>query len=154
MKENIILAYLKREPAEFNIDEFLLLIGREELLTQEDEQQFIAQAQQGDTASMHRLLSAHMRFVVSLANQYKGEGLTLQKLVQVGVQGLEQAIMEYKMESEKPLIKFAVPVMRDVIYRYIGEAVKQYDTAREMSLKAFAEPSVRVAMQGIINGGA
>ena len=35
-----------------------------------------------------------------------------------------------------------------------GEAVKQYDTAGEMSLKAFAEPSVRVAMQGIINGGA
>ena len=34
-----------------------------------------------------------------------------------------------------------------------GEAVKQYDTAREMSLKAFAEPSIREAMQGIINGG-
>ena len=34
-----------------------------------------------------------------------------------------------------------------------GEAVKQYDTAGEMSLKAFAEPSVREAMQGIINGG-
>ena len=35
-----------------------------------------------------------------------------------------------------------------------GEAVKQYDTTGEMSLKAFAEPSVREAMQGIINGGA
>ena len=115
MKENAISAYLKREPAEFNIDEFLLLIGREELLTQEEEQQLIAQAQQGDTASMHRLLSADMRFVVSLANQYKGEGLTLQKLVQVGVQGLEQAIGTYDMASEERLIKFAVPMMRDVL---------------------------------------
>ena len=33
-----------------------------------------------------------------------------------------------------------------------GEAVKQYDTAGEVSLKAFAEPSVRVAMQGVIDG--
>ena len=62
--------------------------------------------------------------------------------------------MEYKPESEKLLIKFAVPMMRDVINRYIGGAVKQYDTAGEVSLKAFAEPSVREAMQGIINGGA
>ena len=119
MKENAILAYLKREPAEFNIDEFLVLIGREELLTQEEKQQLIVQAQQGDTESMHHLLSAHMRFVVSLANQYKGEGLTLQKLVQVGVQGLEQAIKTYDTTSEQILLKFAVPMMRDVIESFI-----------------------------------
>ena len=118
MKENAILAYLKREPAEFNIDEFLVMIGREELLTHEEEQSLIVQAQQGDTEAMERLLVADMRFVVSLANQYKGEGLTLQKLVQVGVQGLEQAIGTYDMASEERLIKFAVPMMRDVIHRY------------------------------------
>lgn len=118
MKENAILAYLKREPAEFNIDEFLVMIGREELLTHEEEQSLIVQAQQGDTEAMERLLVADMRFVVSLANQYKGEGLTLQKLVQVGVQGLEQAIKTYDMASEERLIKFAVPMMRDVLKAY------------------------------------
>ena len=118
MKENAILAYLKREPAEFNIDEFLLLIGREELLTHEEEQSLIVQAQQGDTEAMERLLVADMRFVVSLSNQYKGEGLTLQKLVQVGVQGLEQAIKTYDMASEERLIKLAVPMMRDVLKAY------------------------------------
>ena len=115
MKENAISAYLKREPAEFNIDEFLVMIGREELLTHEEEQSLIVQAQQGDTEAMERLLVADMRFVVSLSNQYKGEGLTLQKLVQVGVQGLEQAIGTYDMASEERLIKFAVPMMRDVL---------------------------------------
>jgi RNA polymerase primary sigma factor len=118
MKENAILAYLKREPAEFNIDEFLVMIGREELLTHEEEQSLIVQAQQGDTEAMERLLVADMRFVVSLSNQYKGEGLTLQKLVQVGVQGLEQAIKTYDMASEERLIKFAVPMMRDVLKAY------------------------------------
>ena len=119
MKENAILAYLKREPAEFNIDEFLVMIGREELLTQEEKQQLIAQAQQGDTASMHRLLSADMRFVVSLSNQYVVNRVPLQQLLQAGVQGLEQAIGTYDMASEERLIKFAVPMMRDVIESFI-----------------------------------
>ena len=119
MKENAILAYLKREPAEFNIDEFLVMIGREELLTHEEELSLIVQAQQGDAEAIEHLLVANMRFVVSLANQYKGEGLTLQKLVQVGVQGLEQAIGTYDMASEEKLIKFAVPMMRDVIESFI-----------------------------------
>jgi RNA polymerase primary sigma factor len=118
MKENIILAYLHREAVNFDIDEFLVMIGREELLTHEEELPLITQAQQGDTEAIERLLIANMHFVVSLANQYKGEGLTLQKLVQVGVQGLEQAIKTYDMASEERLIKFAVPMMRDVLKAY------------------------------------
>ncbi|MBO7267452.1 MAG: hypothetical protein J6V12_06785 [Bacteroidaceae bacterium] len=115
MKENAILAYLKREPAEFNIDDFMAMNSFDMLLTHEEELPLITQAQQGDTEAIERLLVANMHFVVSLANQYKGEGLTLQKLVQVGVQGLEQAIKTYDMASEKRLIKFAVPMMRDVL---------------------------------------
>lgn len=119
MEENIILAYLHREAVNFDIDEFLVMIGHEELLTHEEEQPLIAQAQQGDTEAIERLLVAKMRFVVSLARQYVANRVPLQQLIQAGVQGMEQAIMEYKLESEKPLIKYAVPVMRDVIYRYI-----------------------------------
>ena len=89
MKENAILAYLKREPAEFNIDEILVMIGREELLTHEEEQSLIVQAQQGDTEAMERLLVANMRFVVSLSNQYVVNRVPLQQLLQAGVQGLE-----------------------------------------------------------------
>lgn len=119
MEENAILAYLKREPAEFNIDEFLVMIGREELLTQEEEQQFIVQAQQGDTESIERLLVAKMRFVVSLVRQYVANRVPLQQLLQAGVQGLEQAIKTYDTSSEQPLLKFAVPMMRDVIESFI-----------------------------------
>ena len=119
MKENIILAYLHREAVNFDIDEFLVMIGREELLTHEEEQPLIVQAQQGDAEALERLLVANMRFVVSLARQYVANRVPLQQLIQAGMQGLEQAIMEYKPELENPLIKFAVPVMRDVIYRYI-----------------------------------
>ena len=118
MKENAILAYLKREPVNFDIEDFMAMISFDMLLTHEEELPLITQAQQGDTEAIERLLVANMHFVVSLANQYKGEGLTLQKLVQVGVQGLEQAIKTYDMASEERLIKFAVPMMRDVLKAY------------------------------------
>ena len=118
MKENAILAYLKREPVNFDIEDFMAMISFDMLLTHEEELPLITQAQQGDTEAIERLLVANMHFVVSLANQYKGEGLTLQKLVQVGVQGLEQAIGTYDMASEERLIKFAVPMMRDVLKAY------------------------------------
>jgi DNA-directed RNA polymerase specialized sigma subunit len=88
-------------------------------LTHAEELPLITQAQQGDAEAIERLLIANMRFVVSLARQYVANHIPLQQLIQAGVQGMEQAIMEYKPELENPLIKFAVPVMRDVIYRYI-----------------------------------
>ena len=115
MEENIILAYLHREAVDFNIDDFMAMLSFDMLLTHEEQLSLITQAQQGDIEAIERLLVANMYFVVSLANQYKGEGLTLQKLVQVGVQGLEQAIKTYDMASEERLIKFAVPMMRDVL---------------------------------------
>jgi RNA polymerase primary sigma factor len=118
MKEKIILAYLQREAVNFDIEDFMAMISFDMLLTHEEELPLITQAQQGDTEAIERLLIANMHFVVSLANQYKGEGLTLQKLVQVGVQGLEQAIKTYDMASEERLIKFAVPMMRDVLKAY------------------------------------
>ena len=119
MKENIILAYLHREAVNFDIDDFMAMLSFDMLLTHEEELPLIVHAQQGDTEAIERLLVANMRFVVSLARQYVANHIPLQQLIQAGVQGMEQAIMEYKPESEKPLIKSAVPVMRDVIYRYI-----------------------------------
>ena len=41
MKENAILAYLKREPAEFNIDDFMAMLSFDMLLTHEEEQPLI-----------------------------------------------------------------------------------------------------------------
>jgi DNA-directed RNA polymerase sigma subunit (sigma70/sigma32) len=119
MKENIILAYLHREAVDFNIDDFMAMLSFDMLLTHEEEQSLIVQAQQGDTEAMERLLVANMRFVVSLSNQYVVNRVPLQQLLQAGVQGLEQAIGTYDMASEEKLIKFAVPMMRDVIHRYI-----------------------------------
>ena len=64
MKGQHILEYLQNDASAFNIDDFLVMIGREPLLSQEEEQPLIVQAQQGNAEAMVRLLTANMRFVL------------------------------------------------------------------------------------------
>ena len=119
MKGQHILEYLQKEASVFNIDDFLVMIGRVTLLSQEDEQPLIVQAQQGDAEAMVRLLTANMRFVVALANQYSRNQVPLQRLIQTGVLGLEQVIKEFDPASGQHLFKFAVPALREALFRCV-----------------------------------
>ena len=119
MKRQHILEYLQNDASAFNIDDFLVMIGRVSLLSQEDEQPLIVQAQQGDAEAMVRLLTANMRFVVALANQYSRNQAPLQRLIQTGVSRLEQAIKEFDPTSGQHLFKFAVPALREALFRCV-----------------------------------
>ena len=105
--------YLRKEP--FNIDEFLLLIGREELLSCEEDVALVEKAQQGDEEAMNTLLSANARFVTSLVRQYQNNGSTIQNLLKVAMCALQNVVMEYDVHNEDPLIKYAVPQMREAL---------------------------------------
>lgn len=119
MKGQNILEYLQKDASAFNIDDFLVMIGRVSLLSQEEEQPLIVQAQQGDAESMVRLLTANMRFMVALARQYTNNQVPLQLLVQAGISGLEQAIKEFDPASGQELFKFAVPALREELFRCV-----------------------------------
>ena len=119
MKGQHILEYLQNDASAFNIDDFLVMIGRVTLLSQEEEQPLIVQAQQGDAEAMVRLLTANMRFVVALANQYSRNHAPLQRLIQTGVSGLEQVIKEFDPASGQHLFKFAVPALREALFRCV-----------------------------------
>lgn len=120
------LNVLWRNPEEFDIDEFLVLIGREELLGREEERMLIEQAQKDGGVSadssraMSRLKCRKLRFVVSLVNQYQNQGLSLQTLIKAGLIGLERAVMDYDVSSEEKFLSFAVPQMRKVVEYCIG----------------------------------
>ena len=102
--------YLKKES--FEMDEFLVMIGRAELLSLEEEKALIAKARQGDDEAMNQLLWANSRFVTSLARQYQGKGNSVQELLKVGMTAFKNAVIEYDVHLEESLIKFAVPQMR------------------------------------------
>ena len=113
MKTFNVIEYLKKEP--FDIDEFLVMIGRAELLSPEKEIALVEKAQQGDEEAMNLLLWSNARFVISLANQYKHKGVSIQQLLNVAMPALQKAVMEYDVHNEESLIKYAVPQMREAL---------------------------------------
>lgn len=108
-----VIEYLKKEP--FDIDEYLLMIGRAELLSRDEEQALVEKAQQGDEEAMNLLLWSNARFVTSLVRQYKNNGSSIQNLLKVAMCALQNAAMEYDVHSEEKFIKYAVPQMRDAL---------------------------------------
>lgn len=107
-----VIEYLKKEP--FDIDEYLLMIGRV-LLSRDEEQALVEQAQQGDEEAMNLLLWSKAHFVTNLANQYKHKGASIQELLNVAMPVLQKAVMEYDVYNGEPLIKYAVPQMREAL---------------------------------------
>ena len=108
-----IIEYLKKEP--FDIDEYLQIFDRAWLISREKEQALVEKAQQGDEEAMNLLLWSRAPFVTNLANQYKHKGASIQELLNVAMPVLQKAVLEYDVHSEDPLIKFAVPLMREAL---------------------------------------
>lgn len=113
MKTFNVIEYLKKEP--FDIDEFLLMINRAELLSREEAQALVIKAHQGDDEAINQLLCSNARFVTSLVRQYQNKETGIQELLNVGMLALRNAVMEYDVNTEEPLIKFAVPQMRKAL---------------------------------------
>lgn len=108
-----IIEYLQKEP--FDIDEYLLMTVRAELLSREEEQALVEKAQQGDEEAMNLLVWSNARFVTSLVNQYKHKGASIQELLNVAMPVLQKAVLEYDVHNEESLIKCAVPQMREAL---------------------------------------
>ena len=77
------------------LDKYLVEIGREELITVEEEVELAQKIRQGDAKALERLTRANLRFVVSVAKQYQNQGLTLPDLVNEGNLGLIKAAQKF-----------------------------------------------------------
>ena len=91
------------------------------MLTDEEEQDLLVRAVNGDLKATGKMLYANLRFTVSLSNQYQHKGLSLLQLFEVSLQGLANAI---KASASRPnnerFIQFAVPFMRQAIEEQIS----------------------------------
>ena len=73
------------------LDKYLLEIGKEELVSVEEEVELAQRIRQGDQRALEKLTKANLRFVVSVAKQYQNQGLSLQDLINEGNIGLIKA---------------------------------------------------------------
>ena len=108
---------------ERNLDEYLMEIGRAELLSIDEERELVKAVQMKgvECEEMKRLEKANARFVVSVANQYQNKGLTIWELIEAGTEGLRKAAMKYEFKYDFKFMPYAVWWVRQAMIQAINE---------------------------------
>lgn len=96
-------------------------ISREPRITVEEEVELGRRAKNGDEAAVERLVRANLRFVVSVAKQYQGQGISLIDLINEGNLGLIQAAHRFDDTRGFKFISYAVWWIRQSILLAITE---------------------------------
>jgi len=108
-----------RESASF--DRYLQEIGKIEMITPEEEVDLTRKIKCGDQAAFEKLTKANLRFVISVAKQYQGKGLTLPDLINEGNLGLAKAAKRFDETRGFKFISYAVWWIRQSILQAIAE---------------------------------
>lgn len=104
-----------------SLEKYLQEIGREELLSTDEEVELAQRIHKGDRKALERLTKANLRFVVSVAKQYQSKGLTLSDLINEGNMGLIRAAQTFDETRGFKFISYAVWWIRQSILKAIAE---------------------------------
>ena len=91
-----------------SLDKYLREISRLEMLSPDQESQLFERIRKGDKAALDQLTKANLRFVVSVAKQYQGQGLSLSDLINEGNIGLISAAARFDETKGFKFISYAV----------------------------------------------
>ena len=91
-----------------SLDKYLQEIGREDLITVEEEVELAQRIRKGDRVALEKLTRANLRFVVSVAKQYQNQGLSLPDLINEGNLGLIKAAEKFDETRGFKFISYAV----------------------------------------------
>ncbi len=99
------------------LNKYLDEIGRETLLSEDEERQLSERIRRGDGRALNKLVEANLRFVVAIARQYQGRGLSMEDLVSEGNLGLMKAAGKYDASRGLRFVNYAVVFIRQQIER-------------------------------------
>ena len=104
-----------------SLDKYLQEIGREELVSPEEEVELAQRIRKGDQEALEKLTRANLRFVVSVAKQYQNQGLSLPDLINEGNLGLIKAAEKFDETRGFKFISYAVWWIRQSILQALAE---------------------------------
>lgn len=103
------------------LDKYLVEIGREELISTDEEVELAQRIHHGDRKALDKLTRSNLRFVVSVAKQYQNQGLALNDLIDEGNLGLIKAAKKFDETRGFKFISYAVWWIRQSILQAISE---------------------------------
>lgn len=104
-----------------SLDKYLQEIGREDLISVDEEVELAARIRQGDRVALEKLTCSNLRFVVSVAKQYQNQGLSLPDLINEGNLGLIKAAEKFDETRGFKFISYAVWWIRQSILQALAE---------------------------------
>ena len=104
-----------------SLGKYLQEIGREDLISVEEEVELAQAIKRGDRKALEKLTRANLRFVVSVAKQYQNQGLSLPDLINEGNLGLIKAAEKFDETRGFKFISYAVWWIRQSILQALAE---------------------------------
>lgn len=104
-----------------SLDKYLQEIGKEDLITVEEEVELAQRIKKGDQEALEKLTKSNLRFVVSVAKQYQNQGLSLPDLINEGNLGLIKAAEKFDETRGFKFISYAVWWIRQSILQALAE---------------------------------
>jgi RNA polymerase primary sigma factor len=100
---------------------FLKEIGRVDLLTAAEEVKLAKRIERGDMDAKHKMVEANLRLVVSIAKNYRNQGLSFLDLIQEGTLGLVRAAEKFDYRKGFKFSTYATWWIRQAIARALAD---------------------------------
>ncbi len=132
--------------------QYLNDIAKYPLLTREQEKILLERTAKGDRRALNLLVKSNLKFVVNIANLYKGQGLDVNELINEGNMGLIEAARRFDPNQKIKFISYAVWWIRQNITRAISEKARivRISAEKELVLRRFNRVGSR--MRQVVGG--
>ena len=96
-------------------------INDKPLLSEEEERELAIKCANGDKKARETLVDSNLRFVIKIAKEYQGMGLSLADLISEGNIGLLYAVDKYKVSKGTRFVSYAIWWIRQSILKAVSD---------------------------------
>ena len=128
------------------LNRYLDEIGKEQMLTNEEERQLAERIAKGDERALSKLIEANLKFVVTVARQYKGKGVAMEDLVSEGNIGLMKAATKFDASKGVRFVNYAVVHIRQAIEKAIDQQGGLYQIPKDVKQDLARQQSIPLSV--------
>lgn len=134
-------------------EKYIKDIANEQLLSDKEEQELAKQIKIGDAKALEKLTKSNLKFVVSIAHQYKNRGLGEDDLISEGNIGMMYAAQKFDGTKGTRFVKFAAPYIRKAMEEAINEQLETFKVQNKDEKKTRKRTAHRVSIDQPIPAG-